>query len=1215
MGKRLLFLCLLAVGTCTSLTPCIAAEHSYGLLSRSGSTPMSITPTPAQAEWLKTRDVLILGTSAPDYAPFDITASGRDYEGLTADYAGLIGNILKRPIVVKRYANRDQALQALLDGHIDLLGSANGYDAALPEVALSRPYAEDVPVLVTRENEHRALDDGLKGLRLSMVAHYLPLTEVRATYPDATVQTYSSYHNALNAVAFDQADVFVGDTLSTYYQINQGYLKNLKMINFGKHEPVGFSFAVRADNHLLLELVNATLGIVSSAMRTSIFQRWSVGDGVLLSDRKLQLSPREGRWLAAHPVVRVVVNENAAPLSFYDSNGNLRGIVADLLELIRLRTGLQFEIHRSSGISDMLDQLTQGRVDVIAAITPSTQREATLNISRPYLENAYVLVTRKGENEPTSLRQLYGKRLAVTRGSAPNAWLHQRHGDIQRVETEGPAASADLLLRNQVDGMVMALVNANFNLTLQKHMTIRASIGDVPATYSMATARSADELTSILDKALLSIPPQELGAINSRWRDFSDEPSSYWQSHQRFIIQLVLGTCTLLLLSLAWNGWMRRQIKKREQIERALGDQLEFMRALVNGTPHPIYVRDRQGLLKSCNESYLQAVEAQAEDVLGKSIHDAPLADADNAQQFQADYQQVMSEGLPLIVDRPLMLKNRELTIYHWVLPYRDSLGEVQGIIGGWLDISDRRQLIQDLRQAKEQADNANRAKSKFLATMSHEIRTPMNAVIGMLELALKRADAGHLDRPAIEVAYSSARDLLSLIGDILDIARIESGHMSLSPQRVNLGELVESVARVFECLAQQKDLGLSLAIDASARRDVLLDPLRFKQILSNLISNAIKFTEHGHVRVELTLQPGNGADALNLALSVSDTGIGISPDDQAHLFQPFAQVAPESHLARSGTGLGLVISRSLCAVMGGQLTLHSEPGLGTEVKIAMPLVGLAACEKLAEPTPQTPLPAPSVKVLVVDDHPANLLLMGQQLDFLGVRHVNAENGCTALQAWRLEPFDVLIVDCNMPHMNGYEFAQAVRKEEQLLGRAPCTILAYTANTQPEVRERCQAAGMDDCLLKPISLHELSQRLNDAPLLSAGHPGDIPLIDLLGLEPIIGTDPAELRRLLEQLLSCGPVDRQQLLDADTRGSPTVLRDAAHKVLGVARMVQAEALMLACERLETACDEGAPEPVIRRRKRQVLGAMTKVDQALRATLHALSQPASAGPKRG
>ena len=174
---------------------------------------------------------------------------------------------------------------------------------------------------------------------------------------------------------------------------------------------------------------------------------------------------------------------------------------------------------------------------------------------------------------------------------------------------------------------------------------------------------------------------------------------------------------------------MRRQINQRKAAERALNDQFEFMRSLVNGTPHPIYVRDRQGLLQSCNDSYLQAFNAKREDVIGKSVIQGTMSNAFEAREYQADYQRVVAEGTPLILDRELHIGGRRLTIYHWILPYRDSSGEVQGIIGGWIDISERRQLFDDLRCAKERADEANRAKSTFLATMSHEIRTPMNAI------------------------------------------------------------------------------------------------------------------------------------------------------------------------------------------------------------------------------------------------------------------------------------------------------------------------------------------------------------------------------------------------------------------------------------------------------------------------------------------------------
>ena len=1145
--------------------------ESFPLLSRSGTYHMEVPLDKQQRYWLHEKRELQLGASAPDYPPFDMTVSGQDFEGLTADYAGILAKALNVSIKVKRFASRDAAIKALEDGSIDVLGTSNGFEAANQNLLLSAPYAIDQPVLVTREGETRSLSDGLAGLRLSMVYHYLPLDEVKALYPNAIIQSYPSTQNAINSVAFDQADVFLGDTISTHYMINKGYLKNIKMANFGKHEAHGFSFAVRRDNPQLLDIINAILLAVPNSERESIAKRWNAGSDLLLTDQKLQLTEREERWLVKHPVVKVAVNETLAPLTFFDADGNFRGITADLLEVIRLRTGLRFEIQRERSLSTMMRMVQQHDTDIISAISPSASRESALAFSRPYLENSFVLLSRKGAEQPASLDQLAGKRLALTHGNPLTDYLVAEYPQITLVETDDIYQATELLAEGKADGAVNTLVIANYLLAsqlFQDRLQISTTLGTQPAMFSLATARDATELGSILNKALLSIGPDELGVINSRWRGYVPASDSYWRNYHRLIYQIIIGTSLLLLLSLVWNAYMRRQINQRKKAERALSDQFEFMSALVNGTPHPIYVRDRAGILQTCNDSYLQAFSARREDVIGKNVMQTQslLNNQHEAHDYEADYQRVMREGTPMIVDRPLHIGGKTQTIYHWILPYRDSLGEVQGIIGGWIDISDRRQLMDELRAAKEQADDANRAKSTFLATMSHEIRTPMNAVIGMLELTLKRADQGYLERPSIEVAYNSAKDLLELIGDILDIARIESGRLNLSTERVNLRELANSVVRVFDGLARQKNLSLVLIFTPEDNApDVLLDPLRFKQIMTNLVSNAIKFTERGQVTLELKMLATGIADEVELLLNVSDTGIGISTFDQARLFEPFAQAENCGQLALSGAGLGLVICRSLCQMMGGTLNLNSQPDIGTQIHIKLNVKTLEPC---AEAVAQEPAIAPAVRqlnVLVVDDHPANRLLMCQQLSYLGHQFTTAHNGAAGLELWTGGAFDLVIADCNMPVMNGYDLTRAIRRHEHAAQHAPCTILGFTANAQPEERQRCLEAGMNDCLFKPISLTLLSQRLTALEPLTCAKD----VFNIENLYALSGQDDKRIKLLLEELLRTNQQDLNTLSKLNVNDGQEPFAAIAHRIKGAARIVGAVQLINQCERLEHA----------------------------------------------
>lgn len=468
-----------------------------------------------------------------------------------------------------------------------------------------------------------------------------------------------------------------------------------------------------------------------------------------------------------------------------------------------------------------------------------------------------------------------------------------------------------------------------------------------------------------------------------------------------------------------------------------------------------------------------------------------------------------------------------------------------------------------------------------------------------MLELTLKRADQGHLDRPAIEVAYNSAKDLLELIGDILDIARIESGRLSLAPERVNLREVIESVVRVFDGLARQKTLSLLLEFKPDLDdTEVLIDPLRFKQVLSNLVSNAIKFTEHGQVKIKVEVMPTQLPLQVEMKLVVEDTGIGISRDDQMRLFEPFAQADNSGQLARSGAGLGLVICRSLCAMMGGQLSLSSVPMVGTQVHVSLTMTRLQSVLAVDELKPEAPATAPVLNVLVVDDHPANRLLMCQQLGYLGHQFTAAQNGSAGFQAWRQEHFDLVIADCNMPIMNGYELSRSIREYEQREQLTPCVVLGFTANAQPEEKLRCAEAGMNDCLFKPISLTALERQLAG---VTPKPPGLI--LDLGNFEALTGADPHMSRRLLEELLSSSRRDREEMLALiAAQASPQDITEQAHKIKGAARIVQASALASQCEAIEQACARGDARPVIEATVKTLEKLMLELERMLQVQLH-------------
>ncbi|HEY2138426.1 MAG TPA: PAS-domain containing protein [Xanthobacteraceae bacterium] len=500
-------------------------------------------------------------------------------------------------------------------------------------------------------------------------------------------------------------------------------------------------------------------------------------------------------------------------------------------------------------------------------------------------------------------------------------------------------------------------------------------------------------------------------------------------------------------------------------------------------------------------------------------------------------------------------------------------------------DITELKERADAAERARAEAEAANQSKSTFLATMSHEIRTPMNGVLGMMDV-LERQGLDPKQRRSVATMRDSAQSLLRIIDDVLDFSKIEAGRLELEATAFSLSGLIDGVLSTFHSQAAAKGLTLDSDIDSGSDDVLVGDPTRVRQILFNLLGNALKFTERGGVRVRAGTVPLGGGHT-RVTLAVRDTGIGLDEEQRARLFRPFAQADSSTTRRFGGTGLGLSIVRRLAELMGGGVSVESTPDVGSEFTVTLTLQTAPADSPLktllrpmtgADFAPARQGGGP--RVLVVDDHPVNREVLVRQLDLLGIGCDTAEDGAEALAAWAPGRYAAVLADIHMPRMDGHELTRRIRASEATSGdRTP--VVAVTANALKGEEERCLAAGMDAYIAKPVNIDRLRTTLERwLPIHSPQHAGDLAempqpaaAIDRSVLAAWLGDDGAAINSLFGKFRETALETERDIEAAARAGNLGRVAAAAHKLKGAAQAVGANAVGSAAAIVEQAGKAG------------------------------------------
>ncbi|MBI9066865.1 MAG: transporter substrate-binding domain-containing protein [Salinivirgaceae bacterium] len=765
----------------------------------------------------------------------------------------------------------------------------------------------------------------------------------------------------------------------------------------------------------------------------------------------------------AHNDNEIVVgcDYNYPPYSYVDNEGNPRGFDVDVINSICEITGIKVT-YKFAQWDSVLSMLNTGKVDVVASIVYSEKREYLYDFSFPLHTEYYAIFS----NNSVKIKDVYDlkeKKLAVLKGDISNEMFLKPTGLYENFVLSKSIPEALHFVNEGIVDYVIAPYPLGMEV-MKKSKLMNVSISGVPiipSVYCLGVKEGNSSLLAHLNAGIQEISRNgKLDAIYNKWVKYKREDEKYEKFYKISLIVIIVLLVFSAILTLFFYS-IKKQVQKKSKI---IKEAEVIYQRIYNSVDDPIFIMNEAGLLINVNEQALSFYNLKKENL--SSVNAQNLIDKENVGVYDFFLAAIKKNGLCKI-DAKKIKDGKEIFL-HITGSEIELEGEFWFLII-YKDVTKEKKSLLKIEETRVAAESANNTKSRFLASISHEIRTPLNAVIGFADL-LKKSGLRKKQLVQANKINLAANMLLNLVNNILDITKIEANKLELQEQAFLVKDVIRNIINVERVKSKNKSVSLNCFISDDVPEVVFGDELRLVQVLMNVINNAIKYTPQGEVKVVVYIEQkpiSKESESMKLIFSIKDTGIGIPLNIQDQIFQPFAQAQNSIKRKYEGTGLGLAISKQLVDLMKGEIVFESEINEGSEFTISIPFKYSMHDRKsikknkliLVEEYPRTKL-----HILLVEDNELNAEIFIAQLEEYKFSVEHAESGFKALELLKNNNYDVILMDIEMPGMNGFETMGKIFE----MGKQFIPVIALSAHALDSEKSKALELGMIEYLYKPI---------------------------------------------------------------------------------------------------------------------------------------------------